>query len=111
MSLRLPQTLAGSARGQTGANVLDVEIAQQRAQTLGDLGHQVEQALARLKAHDAGEDGGGAEGRERLLDAAADRVWALMIQRELSGLRHWEAVVKAYGIPREVLNRMGRVVR
>lgn len=34
-----------------------------------------------------------------------------MIQRELCGLRHWEAVVKSYAIPREVLNRMGRVRR
>ena len=46
-----------------------------------------------------------------MLDKAADRVWALMIQRELCGLRHWEATVKAYAIPREVLNRMGRVVK
>ncbi len=109
MSLRMPQSLTGTARGQTGASVLDVEIAQQRAQTLGDLGHQVEQALAALRAHDAAEQG--QQEREKLLDAAADRVWALMVQRELSGLRHWDAVVKAYGIPREVLNRMGRVVR
>ncbi|MFO1151516.1 MAG: DUF6665 family protein [Alsobacter sp.] len=109
MSFRLPQTLAGPARGQSGASVLDVEIAQQRAQTLGDLGHQVEQALQALRDHDA--DGRDREARERLLDAAADRVWALMVQRELSGLRHWDAVVKAYGVPREVLNRMGRVVR
>jgi hypothetical protein len=109
MSLRLPQSLAGTTRGQTGASVLDVEIAQQRAQTLGDLGHQVEKAMEALRAHDAG--GQDPKARERLLDAAADRVWALMVQRELSGLRHWDAVVKAYGIPREVLNRMGRVVR
>ncbi len=32
-----------------------------------------------------------------------------MIQRELCGLRHWEAVVKDYIIPREVLNRVGQV--
>jgi hypothetical protein len=49
--------------------------------------------------------------RAALLDEAADRVWAFMIQRELCGLRHWDTVVKEYGIPREVLNRMGRVVR
>ena len=35
-------------------------------------------------------------------------MWAFMIQRELCGFRHWEAVVKDYGIPREVLNRVGR---
>jgi hypothetical protein len=46
-----------------------------------------------------------------LLNDAADRVWELMIQRELCGLRYWEAVVKQYGIPREVLNRIGQVRR
>jgi hypothetical protein len=91
-----------------GWNVLDYEIAQQKAQTLGNLGSQVEQALAKLRAFDAR-----AEGPERsaLLDQAADRAWAFMIQRELCGLRHWDAVVKEYGIPREVLNRMGRTTR
>ena len=49
--------------------------------------------------------------RSALLDQAAERVWAFMIQRELCGLRFWEAVVKEYGIPREVLNRVGRVRR
>jgi hypothetical protein len=46
-----------------------------------------------------------------LLDGAADLVWALMIQRELCGLRNWDAVVKDYAIPREVLNRIGQVRR
>jgi hypothetical protein len=44
-----------------------------------------------------------------LLSEAADLVWAFMIQRELCGFRNWEAVVKDYGIPREVLNRVGQV--
>jgi hypothetical protein len=48
--------------------------------------------------------------QKRLIEIGCfDRVWALMIQRELCGLRHWEASVKDYGIPREVLNRVGRV--
>jgi hypothetical protein len=34
-----------------------------------------------------------------------------MIRRELCGLRYWEAIVKENGIPREALNRMGRVSR
>jgi hypothetical protein len=112
MSLRPPKSLAGSHTPETGWNVLDYELAQQKAQTLGNLGLQVEQALARLRAFDAGADSAESHSRRsELLDEAADRVWAFMIQRELSGLRHWEAVVKDYGIPREVLNRMGRVSR
>jgi hypothetical protein len=112
MSLRMPQSLALSHKPETGWSVLDYEIAQQKAQTLGNLGQQVEHALARLRAFDAGT-GGSATGAQRsaLLDEAADRVWAFMIQRELCGLRYWEAVVKDYGIPREVLNRLGRVSR
>jgi hypothetical protein len=34
-----------------------------------------------------------------------------MIQRELCGLRFWEAVEREYGIPREVPNRLGQVRR
>ncbi|MHB2167781.1 DUF6665 family protein [Alsobacter sp. R-9] len=129
MSLRPPQSLMPGGTRATGASVLEVEIAQQRAETLGDLGAQLEAALAALRDFDAnageaaggatagGPGGGKASGagadvaaqRDRLLDKAADRAWALMIQRELSGLRHWEQAVRAYGIPREVLNRMGRI--
>jgi hypothetical protein len=109
MSLRPPQSLAGGARPETGWNVLGHEIAQQKAEALGDMGRQVEEALARLRAFDASGDGGDPAARSRLVDAAADRVWALMVQREICGLRHWEAVVRNYGIPREVLVRMGRV--
>jgi hypothetical protein len=112
MTLRIPQGLAAGHRPDSGANVLDYEIAQMRAQALGDLGRQVEQALDRLRAFDPDAGDPGSEARlSALLDAAADRAWSLMIQRELCGLRHWDAVVKAYGIPREVLNRMGRVAR
>jgi hypothetical protein len=112
MSVRIPQSLAGGHKPETGWSVLDHEIAQQKAQTLGNLGQQVEQALARLRAFDAETHGTESEPqRSTLLDEAAERVWALMVQRELCGLRHWDAVVKNYGIPREVLNRLGRVSR
>lgn len=112
MTFRIPQSLSPGHRPESGVNVLEYELAQLKAQALGDLGRQVEEALARLRAHETG--GHGPEGEQRLAalrDAAADRVWSLMIQRELCGLRYWDAVVKAYGIPREVLNRMGRVTR
>ena len=46
-----------------------------------------------------------------MLDEAADRIWAFMIQQELCEFRNWEAVVRDYGIPREVLNRVGHVRR
>ena len=110
MSLRPPKSLTGSHKPETGWSVLDYELAQQKAQTLGNLGQQVEQALTKLRAFDA-QVGSSEEDQSRracLLDEAADRAWTFMIQRELCGLRHWEVVVRDYGIPREVLNRMGR---
>jgi hypothetical protein len=109
MSVRPPRSFSTGLSRETGWSVLDYEILQQKAHTLGTLGCQVEQALARLRTFDAEAHGADMARRSALLDAAADRVWALIIQRELCGLRFWEAVVKEYGIPGEVLNRVGQV--
>jgi hypothetical protein len=110
MTVRPPQSLASSLTREAHCNVLEYEILQQKAQTLGTLGRQVEQALAALRAFDAGADTVDRDARRSaLLYEAADRVWAFLIQRELCGLRYWEAVVKDYGIPREVLNRVGQI--
>ena len=104
------QSLGSSLTRETRWNVLDYEILQQKAQTLGTLGRQVEQALESLHAFDAGGHGASPDkGRGALLDEPADRVWAFMIQRELCCLRHWETAVRDCGIPREVLNRVGQV--
>ena len=92
MTVRLPQSLASSLTREARWDVLEYEILQQKAQTLGTLSRQVEQALAALRAFDAGADEVDRHARRSaLLDHAADRVWALMIQ---CGLRHWEGVVK-----------------
>src|SRR3712207_6304044 len=110
MTVRPPQSLAIGLTREARWNVLEYETLQQKAQTLGTLGRQVEQALAALHAFDAERDEWDRDARRSaLLDEAADRVWAFMIQRELCGLRYWEAVVKDYGIPREVLNRVGQI--
>ncbi len=112
MSLRTPQSLVGRHEPETGGSMLDYEIAQQKAQTLGTLATQVGLALAALRAFDASTHGPERTAeRSVLLDEAAERVWAFMIQRELCGLRYWDVVVKDYGIPREVLNRLGQVRR
>src|SRR5690242_1807452 len=57
MSVRPPQTLSIGSKRETGWSTLDHEILQQKAQTLGNLGSQVEQALAALRAFDAGAHG------------------------------------------------------
>ncbi len=110
MTFRLPQSLSGHLRPETGWSVLDYELQQQKAQTLGDLGAQVEQSLAALRAFDAAEQTAGRDARRAdLVHEAAQRVWAFMVQREICGLRHWDAVVRDYRIPGEVLSRLGQV--
>jgi hypothetical protein len=110
MAVRIPQSLSSGLQQETGWNVLDYELQEQKAQTLGTLSNRVEQALAELQAHNVGAHGCDWETRRRaLVGEAADRVWAFMIQRELCGFRNWEVVVEDYGIPREVLNRVGQV--
>ncbi len=112
MAVRIPQSLSTDLQRETGWSVLDYELREQKAHTLGTLSSQVEQALAALRAFDAETHQPDREHRHRaMLDDAADLVWAFMIQRELCGLRSWDAVVKDYGIPREVLNRVGQVRR
>ena len=110
MAVRPPQSLSTGLQRETGWTVLDYELREQKAHMLGTLSSQVEKALVALRAFDAGTHGSdGTDRRRTLLDEAADRVWAFMIQRELCGLRNWEAVVRDYSIPREVLNRVGQV--
>jgi hypothetical protein len=96
----MPQSLA-SRLGPDGAEAaLRYEIMEEQAASLGRSGRKVEAALAALQAH-AGE------GREPLLTAAADAVWSLLVQREVMGMRDRDRVVAEYGVPREVLVRLG----
>ena len=112
MAVRISQSLSTGLQPETGWSVLDHELREQKAHTLGALSGQVEQALAALRSFDAeAHEPDRGHRRRALLDRAADLVWAFMIQRELCGLRNWEAVVRDYGIPREVLNRVGQVRR
>jgi hypothetical protein len=110
MTVRIPQSVSTGRQPETGWSVLDYELQEQKAHTLGILSGQVEQALTALRAFDAEAHEADREHHRRaLLDGAADLVWAFMIQRELCGLRNWDAVVGDYNIPREVLNRVGQV--
>jgi hypothetical protein len=99
-SLRMPQSLAKRLGVETGDAVLRYELLQEQAASLGQSGRKVEKALAALRDH-AGE------GRAEVLKAAADAVWGFLVQREIMGLRDRAAIVAQYGIPREVMNRIG----
>lgn len=100
-SLRMPQSLIRRLRPETGEAVLRYELMEEQASSLGRAGKKVETTLAALREHPGGE------GRAQALKAAADAVWAFFVQREVMGLRDRAYIVAHYGIPREVLNRLG----
>ena len=107
MALRPPSrysasALSGGSSAHAGINPLDHEIAAEKAASLGRAGERVEKALRALRA---AEDG--APGRAALLKDAAEAVYAYFIQRELCGLRRHQDVIREYGIPGEVLVRLG----
>lgn len=97
----MPQSLSKRLRVETGEAVLRYEIMEEQANSLGRAGKRVETTLAALREHPGGE------GRAEALRAAAEAVWAFLVQREVMGLRDRAYIVAHYGIPREVLNRLG----
>lgn len=94
---------------ELGVNTLESEILAEKASSLGRHGRLVEQAMAALKALDA--DPTTPEDRLVLVKAAAQAVWKFFVQRELCGLRDQREIIRFYGIPQEVLNRLGAVER
>lgn len=107
MSVRPPQSLGQSQQNPSGFKVLEYELMSERADTLRRHGLKVEAALAALKAWTADSQSG--EERERLLNAASDAVWAFFIQREICGLKNNRDAIERYGIPNEVIARVGAV--
>ena len=100
-SLRMPQSLNARLGVETGDAVFRHELLAEQAASLGQAGRKVEAALTVLREHPGGD------GRTTALKAAADAVWGFLVQREVLGLRDRNAVIAHYGIPREVLNRLG----
>ncbi|MGO8168946.1 DUF6665 family protein [Rhizobium ruizarguesonis] len=107
MSVRPPQSFRQSEQDRNGFNVLEYELMSERADSLGRHGLKVETALAALKAWTADRQSG--EDRERLLNDASDAVWAFFIQREICGLRDNRDAIQRYGIPNEVIARLGAI--
>ncbi|MGO8004279.1 DUF6665 family protein [Rhizobium ruizarguesonis] len=107
MSVRPPQSFRQSEQDRNGFNVLEYELMSERADSLGRHGLKVETALAALKAWTADRQRG--EDRERLLNDASDAVWAFFIQREICGLRNNRDAIQRYGIPNEVIARLGAI--
>jgi hypothetical protein len=107
MSLSPDQLLAAARqRANDGISALDGEILAEKASSLGHHGRLVEQALAALRAFE-----GDPEERVVLVKKAAREVWAFFVQRELCGLRDQKEIIRFYGIPQEVLVRLGAMER
>jgi len=104
MSLRLPQGLAGPITSRQAAlDNVETEILAETASALGRAGKKATEALHRLDDPAALAE----TGREALLRAAADAVWAFFIQRESCGQRDHRQHIQEMKIPRAVLIRMG----
>lgn len=103
MSCRPPSLFSATGAGVLSA--LDYELAAEKADALGRIGRKVEAALEALAAAQAME--APREYREKLINEAAELVWAFFIQREISGFRSQADAVRRYRIPHEVLIRVG----
>lgn len=94
---------------KTGQDVLEYEILEEQAATIGRLSRELRAALDALANFDrqqAAVDCGDPR-RMRLVDDAAYALWHFVVQRDCSGLRGTEHVLKSYGVPAEVRARVG----
>ncbi|MDB5430599.1 MAG: hypothetical protein JWP35_1715 [Caulobacter sp.] len=101
----MPQMPSSDPRLQAGADDLTSELAGEQAANLGRMGRGVETALRLLREGDA--NGVDPEARDTLLRGAADAVWRYFVQREVIGIKDQRGAIAHYGIPKEVLNRVG----
>jgi hypothetical protein len=83
------------------------EVAEEKAEALGRTGKRLEHALEQLRAHDRARRDARSAARERLLWDLAERVEAFAVQREAFGLRDTRYVLEFYGVPDEVIARIG----
>jgi hypothetical protein len=102
MSARLPENFAVSFAAETSLSAVDQEILAEKATSLDNAGRKVETCMEKLRSHQ-----GDGETRMALGKSAADAVYAYFVQRELCGFRRHDDIIRDYGIPREVLVRLG----
>lgn len=107
MSLSAADLLELRQRLTSGFGPIESEALAEKASSLGHHGRQVEKAMAALRAFDAAP--GTADERMVLVKAAARDVWKFFVQREACGMRDQRDAIRHYGIPQEVLVRLGAV--
>ena len=103
-------------RVRTGLDVLEYEIRQEQAATIGRLARELRDALDALDTFDNRRASSGKTAadrrdpeRARLVDAAAYALWNFVVQRECSGFRGTEKVLKEYAVPVEVRAKIGAI--
>ena len=98
-------------RPRTGQEVLEYEIFQEQAATIGRLARELRDALGALDTFNSAKAGADSRDpqRARLVDAAAYALWNFVVQRECSGFRGTEQVLKNYAVPVEVRAKMGAI--
>src|ERR1700756_5605929 len=93
---------------RTGLDVLEYEIRQEQAATIGRLARELRDALDALDTFDkravSGKTAADSRDRQRalLVDAAAYALWCFVVQRECCGFRSTEQVLAGYAVPAEV---------
>jgi hypothetical protein len=96
---------------QSPADLLEHELAQEKATALGRLGRALEAALAALAEFDATTPDVTPADRRKLraplVAQASLALWYFVVQREVCGLRDLRAVLRDYRVPPEVAARMG----
>lgn len=95
---------------RSGFATLEYEIAEERVSALGRLGRRLEAALTALAAcpRATSSDRNIYEG---LVEQAGYALWLFVVQREACGLNKIDHVIKVYGVPDEVVARMGPLAR
>jgi hypothetical protein len=85
---------------------LERELVGERAAALGRIAAGMEKAIDDLRQFDAAPGGDPAE-RADLVAIAAERVWFYVVQRESLGWYRHEDALRFYGVPAELIVRMG----
>ncbi len=90
-------------------DVVQNEIAEEKAGALGRSGRRLEEALEQFREyeHARGHASRADAKRETLLWGLAERVEAFVVHREACGLTDSRHVLTFYGVPREALARVG----
>lgn len=88
----------------SGVDGIVHEVNAEKASSLGHHGRLVEKTMIALR-----DFKGPADERLALVKAGAKAVYAYFVQREACGMRNHRDVIQFYGIPGEVLVRLGAV--